>query len=275
MSEKIVANNNFQLFLFSLDPEFIHEAVASGVYGIIVDWENQGKKERQAVADTEINNATIKDLKRIRDCTEAQVICRINGFCSTTADEIEKAIDSGADEILLPMVRSVQEVQNTLDLVADRCGLGILVETRDAVNIAGELSKLPLTRVYVGLNDLGIERGIPNIFSAIEDGMVERIRRSFEVPFGFAGLTLPDCGSPIPSSLLIAEMARLNCRFSFLRRSFNRDIKGKDMSIEVPKILNSFSKHLRRSPEETTEDKRLLNDVILNAPDPSEWQMNQ
>ena len=173
------------------------------------------------------------------------------------------------------MVRSVQEVQNTLDLVADRCGLGILVETLDAVNIADELSELPLTRVYVGLNDLGIERGTPNIFTAIEDGMVERIRHSFEVPFGFAGLTLPEYGSPISCRLLIAELVRLNCGFSFMRRSFHRDIEGKDMSIEVPKILDSIRRHLQRSPEDITEDKSLLDDAILNAPEPSEWQINQ
>lgn len=275
MSEKLIKNSNFQLYLFSLDTEFIRKTVASGVHGIIVDWENQDKGKRQAGADTEINKATIEDLRRVRNCTDARVICRINGYNSTTTDEIENAIDSGADEILLPMVRSVQEVQDTLDLVADRCGLGILVETIDAVNIADKLSKLPLTRVYVGLNDLGIERGTPNIFSAIEDGTVEKIRGSFEVPFGFAGITFPERGYPIQCRLLIAEMTRLNCDFSFLRRSFNHDIKGKDMSVEVPRILDSFNVHLQRTSEEIATDKRFLDHAILNAPDPSEWRIGE
>jgi len=275
MPEKLTKNINFQLFLYSLEPEFIRNAVASGVHGIMVDWESQGKGKRQAGADTEINKATVEDLKRVRKCTDAQVICRINGYCSTTAEEIENAIDAGTNEILLPMVRSEKEVEKVLNLIAGRCGLGILVETVDAVNIANKLSKLPLSRVYVGLNDLGIERGTSNIFSAIEDGTVERIRRSFEVPFGFAGLTLPERGYPIPCRLLIAEMAHLNCDFSFLRRSFNYDIMGKDMSVEVPKILDSIKQHLKRSSEEIREDKLLLDDVILNAPDPAEWRIGQ
>jgi len=268
-------NNDFQLFLFSLEPEFIRNAVASGVHGIIVDCENQEKERRQAGADTEINTATIEDLRRVRDCTDARVICRINGYDSTTSEEIENAIDAGADEIFLPMVRSETEVEDALNLIADRCGLGILVETVDAVNIADKLSLLPLSRVYVGLNDLGIERGTPNIFSAIEDGTVERLRRLFEVPFGFAGLTLPERGSPIPCRFLIAEMARLNSDFSFLRRSFNYDIKGKNVSVEVSKILDSINQHLKRSSEEIREDKLLLDDAILNAPDPAEWRIGQ
>ena len=273
MPEKLTKNINFQLFLFSLDPEFICEAVASGVYGIIVDCEIQGKERRQAGADTEINAATIEDLRRVRDCTDAQVICRINGYNSTTSEEIEKAIDAGADEIFLPMVRSETEVADALNLIAGQCGLGILVETVDAVNITNELSKLPLSRVYVGLNDLGIERGTANIFSAIEDGTVERLRRSFEVPFGFAGLTFPESGYPIQCRLLIAEMTRLNCDFSFLRRSFNYDIKGKDMSVEVSKIRDSINRHLQRTSEEITIDKCLLDDAILSVPDPSEWRI--
>ena len=275
MSEKLIKNSNFQLYLFSLDTEFIRKAVASGVHGIIVDWENQNKGKRQAGADTEINKATIEDLRRVRNCTDARVICRINGYNSTTTDEIENAIDSGADEILLPMVRSEIEVEKALNLIAGRCGLGILVETIDAVNIADKLSKLPLTRVYVGLNDLGIERRTPNIFSAIEDGTVEKIRGSFEVPFGFAGIKFPECGYPIQCRLLMAEMTRLNCDFSFLRRSFNHDIKGKDLSAEVPRILESINEHLQRTSDEITIDKRFLDHAILNAPDPSEWRIGE
>ncbi len=227
----------FTLTLFSTKPSFISLAVAAGVGEIIVDWEWIGKVERQTGADTEIAGNVPADLRRVRAATEARVICRINGYGPTTPGEIEEASDAGADEILLPMVRSLEEVQIVFQQVDQRCGVGILIETAEAVSKAKEFSILPLSRIYVGLNDLAIELRQPNIFSSLIDGTVERIRRPFRIPFGFGGLTLPECGHPIPCRLPIGEMARMDCSFSFLRRSFHRDIAGRDILVEVPRIV--------------------------------------
>ena len=38
--------------------------------------------------------------------------------------------------------------------------------------MAADLCRLPLTRVYVGLNDLSIDRGLANIFTSVADGTV-------------------------------------------------------------------------------------------------------
>jgi len=248
--------------LFSTRPEIIRPAVAAGVKGIIVDWEHIGKEARQAYADTQINHDTPDDLRRVRACTDARIICRVNRYTPLTAHEVEQAIEAGADEILLPMVQSLEEVEAVLRQVGGRCGVGILVETLSAAEIAGDLARLPLARVYVGLNDLAIERGTPNIFTAVADGTLERIRRAFRVPFGFGGLTLPERGYPIPCRLLIGEMARLDCRFSFLRRSFHRDMRGRDSAVEVPRILEAVARARRRSPEAIARDRRDLEAAI-------------
>lgn len=255
----------FSLFLFSTDPVTIREAVAAGVAGIIVDWEHIGKERRQAHADTQVNRDTVDDLRRVRDCTEAPVICRINN-CERTAAEAEQAIEGGADEILLPMVRSVREVEAVQDQIRGRCAVGILVETLAAVESSSELARLPLSRVYVGLNDLAIERRSLNIFTAVADGTVERVRRCCNVPFGFGGLTLPDRGCPIPCRLLIGEMLRLQCEFSFLRRSFYRDVAGRALSAEFPRILEALERARRRPPETVTSDRLALETAILSWP---------
>jgi hypothetical protein len=53
---------------------------------------------------------------------------------------------------------------------------------------------------------------------------VARARDAFAgTCFGFGGLTAADAGHPVPCRLLIEEMARLRCDFTFLRRSFRRD----------------------------------------------------
>ncbi|MEW6231239.1 MAG: aldolase/citrate lyase family protein [Chloroflexota bacterium] len=255
-------NANFALFLFSTNPIFIRQAVAAGVKGIIVDWEYIGKETRQAFADTQITRDTLDDLRRVRACTEALVICRINSYGATTVEEVDQAIGAGADEVLLPMVRAVEEVERVLDQARGRCGVGILVETVAAAKIAKELACLPVSRIYVGLNDLAIERKTPNIFTAVADGTVERIRRAFHVPFGFGGLTLPDRGYPIPCRLLIGEMARLPCDFSFLRRSFHRDIQGRDLAVEIPRLLEALRRACLRSPEAIARDQSDLAQAI-------------
>ena len=260
--------HSFDLFLFSTDPDFIRPAVAAGVTGIVVDWEHIGKAARQAGADTQINHDTVDDLLRVRACTDVRIICRVNGCGVTTREEVELALAAGADEILLPMVRGVQEVRAVLDHVDDRCEVGILVETAAALGITEPLAALPLSRVYVGLNDLALERKTRNIFTAMIDGTVERIRRPFRIPFGFAGLTVPDRGFPIPCRLIIGELIRLGCHFSFLRRSFCRDIPVRDLAIQVPRIHDALTQAGFRSPEVIAQDRQELVSAVLNWPTP-------
>ena len=255
-------SQRFALILFSTDPKFIGEAAAAGVDGIIVDWENREKPARQKGRDTEINYDTPDDLAKARAATEIPVICRINPPGDRTAEEVETAIEKGADEILLPMVRTRGEVETVLKRADGRCAVGILIETRDAVRAAQELAHLPLSRVYVGLNDLAIDKGRSNIFESVADGTVERVRRYFELPFGFGGATLPDRGRPIPCRLLLSEMARLQCSFTFLRRSFHTDIRGRDLAIEVPRIHRAIAEAFERTPEKVAEDLGNLHAVI-------------
>lgn len=256
----------FELLLFSTDRSFIREAVRAGVDGIVVDWERLGKSRRQAGADTLISQDTMEDLARVRSSTGALVICRLNGFGPWTRTETEQALAGGADEILLPMVRRGEEVAEVLDYVRSRCPVGILIETVAALEILGALSRLPLSRAYVGLNDLAIERQSPTIFTALIDGTVERIREQMKCTLGFGGLTLPDRGDPIPCRLLIAEMARLKCDFSFLRRSFHRDIAGHDLSEEIPRMRKAIQEAFGRSPEAIAADRALLEQAIQAWP---------
>jgi hypothetical protein len=253
---------SFSLLLFSTNAEFIAQSVSAGVEGIVVDWENIGKEKRQALGDTQINRDTLEDLRRVRASTQAHVICRINRFGDRTHREIEDALSGGADELLLPMVRTVDEVEKVLELIGGRCSLGILVETLSAISNIEQLSRLPLSRIYVGLMDLAIERKVTNIFTAVSDGTVEEIRQHVTCHFGFAGLTLPDHGYPIPCRLLIGEMQRLQCDFSFLRRSFLRDIHDRDPQVEIPRLQYALEQAKSRSKEEVARDHADLIDAI-------------
>lgn len=242
----------------------MQEAFAGGIdYGII-DWENRGKEQRQQGADTQINYHNLEDLKALKRSTQMPIVCRINGFGENTPMEIEAAVENGASEILLPMVRTADEVSQVLSLVDGRMGVGILVETEQAIENAKSLARLPLARVYVGLNDLAIERGENNIFLPVVDGTVEELRGIFEVSFGFGGITLPQGGNPIPAKLLMGEMTRLNCQFSFLRRSFMRDMRGKEFCVEIPRIRECLHTLFHRSADEISADREQLVEKITH-----------
>ncbi|MGY1781792.1 aldolase/citrate lyase family protein [Geodermatophilus sp. SYSU D01036] len=224
------------LFLFTVDAAWGRDVVAAGAAGIVVDWERRGKHRRQAGEGTQINADTLADLVRMRAATDGRLLCRINAAGPWTAREVADAVAAGADEVLLPMVRTAEEVDRALDLVAGRCGLGILVETQDAVDRVAELARRPLSRIYVGLNDLRIDRRSRELFRPLVDGTVEAVRGAVGVPFGVGGLTLPGGGFPVPGVLLAAELVRLRTDFTFLRRSFTADMAGRDPFVEVPRL---------------------------------------
>jgi hypothetical protein len=256
---------HFSLYLFSTNSDEVQRADAAGVDGFVIDWEHIGKAERQAGYDTQINHDTLNDLRRVRACTRAPVICRVNPVGPWTEREVGEAVDAGATELLLPMVRTAAEVERVLQLVGGSCGVGILIETVDAVGAAADLARLPLTRVYVGMQDLAIERRVSNPFQAVADGTVASLRRLFSIPFGFAGLTLPEGGFPIPCRLLLAEMARLQCGFTFLRRSFHRDTAGQDLTSVVARLRAAIVQMFQLSGAALEEEHQLLLGAIMEA----------
>jgi hypothetical protein len=190
-------------------------------------------------------------------------LCRVNAFGPWSRREVQAALGCGATELLLPMVRTRREVETFLDLVAGRCPFGILIETEAAASEAAQFADLPLSRVYVGLNDLAIERRSPSIFSALADGTVERVRAALPATrFGLAGVTVVDGGTPVPCRLLLSEMARLDCSFSFLRRSFRRDSVGRDLGVEVATVQRTFHDLRSRPPAAVELDHEALLEVI-------------
>ena len=253
-------NRPFELLLFYSDLQMVKEAVKAGVDGVIIDWEYKDKETRQNGFNTQINRHTVEDLQNLSSSVDIPVICRINPVYEGTKKEIELAIESGASEILLPMVRRKEEVEAVLDWTKGKTKVGILIETRDSVCIAAELSALPLSRVYVGLNDLSIENQERNLFLPLANGLLQTLRSNVSKAFGFGGLTLPNLGFPIPCQCLIDEMIRLNCHFSFLRRSFIHDTGGKNFISAISSIREAIQKSF-----DQTENQRIASHQKLLA----------
>jgi len=258
MTQCLIADEPLELFLFSHDSEYAATAMAAGFNGIVIDWERSGKSERQSGWNTEINAGTEADLIAMRQHIVGTLICRVDNEPGLRVEQVRRAADLGANEVWLPMVRSVGEVEECLAALPDHCSLGILVETTEALALAEQWNDLPLTRVYVGLNDLQIETARSNLFSPLCDGTVEAFRRRYHRPFGVAGVTRPDKGYPIPCYFLLAEMARLSCNFAVARRSFRADVPRRDLSDVTNAIRQSYAELRGRDAQAIGADHRAL-----------------
>jgi hypothetical protein len=261
-----------ELFLFTVDPCRAGRLVRAGGAGVVVDWERRDKHRRQDGEGTEINAHTPADLARVRAAvprSRGRVLCRIDAAGPHTRAQVDLAVRLGADELLLPMVRHPDEVDRALEAVAGRCGLGILVETQDAVDRVHELARRPLSRVYVGLNDLRIDRGSTRLFEPLVDGTVDLVRQAVHVPFGVAGLTRIGCGAPVPTRLLAAELARVGAGFTFLRRSFLADVPAAETAVEVPRLLAAVEEARRRRPSQVLADAAELAAAVSGVPAPA------
>ena len=228
----------------------MREAAAAGIDGIVVDWERQGKWERQLGVDTEINRQTVGDLARVRgdNCAACPVICRVNP-CNGAKRRRGRgsAVYGGADEILVPMVR-----------VAGRGGADAPARGRSLRG--GYPRRDGAGRRGVGRHSRDFRSRAPTLGSMTSPSTGAARRSStrcwtarssasgaaFDVPFGFGGLTLPDRGAPVPCRRLIAEMVRLDCSFSFLRRSFRRDVARNQVGAAMTHIREAIDAAQRR-----------------------------
>lgn len=255
-----IKKEGFEFWVFYSNPQLLKIVDAENPTGFIVDLERKGKHLRQSLYDTQISEHTIQDLEQVKKLTSSKVICRINPQNEVNKDEINQVLDTGVDELLLPMVRSCAEVEQVLQVVNNRAEVGIMLETNDALQNASEFNQLPLSRCYVGLNDLAIENGHYNIFTPMVDGTLERLSNQISKKLGVAGLTHPQFGDPIPCQVLIRMMKMFDCSFGILRRSFYRDLSKTSAQEIFAKLKQSFA----TTPplvDTTTVDKH----IIMNA----------
>lgn len=211
-------------------PEIAQIAETAGVDRIFVDLEYIGKAERQGGMDTVQSHHTLDDVKRISEAiTTAELLVRVNPIHDATEEyisseeEIDKAIENGADIIMLPFFKKADEVKRFLSAVNKRAKTMLLFETPEAVRIADEVLLIDgIDSVHIGLNDLSIGYGKKFIFELLTDGTVERLCNKFReknIQYGFGGIASLGKGM-VPAEMIIKEHYRLGSTCAILSRSF-------------------------------------------------------
>jgi hypothetical protein len=226
-----------KLFLFTTQLDLAQEAEKASIDSIVVDWESKGKLERQAKYDTEINNHNPQELEKLTTNLKIPVTVRVNPLGKYTIEEINLALDKGAKSIMLPMAKTPQEVEKFINLVNHRAKTIVQIENQSLVDKCADLNDIAWDCAYIGLNDLMISRSQNWLWEPLLDKTVEQIFTILQNrPVGFGGATVIGGGYPLPFIELLQEMARLGCCLTVVRRSFKKDIVGRNLEAEIEAI---------------------------------------
>ena len=231
--------------------EIAKHAQFSGVKIIMIDLETIGKKERQNNVDTFISDHKLSDLKGIRDCLiDSKMLVRINPINKNSKKEIDSILKYSPDYIMLPMLKTVDEVKFFLKCINGRSRAVLLFETIGSIgNVDDILNCKGIDLAYIGLNDLSLELKMDFLFEILSGGIVDYFSKKFKknkIKFGFGGISRIDTGI-LDSKLILSEHVRVGSQFVILSRSFHdkskslSDIKNKlNLKLEINKINDLY-----------------------------------
>lgn len=251
-----------KLMYITKDPAVAEIAELAGVDWIFLDMEFIGKDARQGGLDTVQNHHTVKDIANIKAAVKkAKVLVRVNPIHETlpnypsSKDEIDASIAAGADILMLPFFKTVEEVKEFIRLVGGRAKTLLLMETVEAANLVDEILEVPgIDMIHLGLNDMHLELGMQFMFELLANGTVEKLGNKIKakgIPFGFGGIATLD-GGALPGSMVLKEHVRLGSSMVIVSRSFcNTDIVT-DLN-EVKRIFDKGISGLRALEKEVSQ----------------------
>lgn len=250
-----------------------------GIDWIFIDMEFIGKDSRQGGLDTVQNHHTVADIRNIRNAvSRSKVLVRVNPIHEalpnypSSKDEIDAAINAGADIVMLPFYKTVKEVLQFIEYVGGRAKTCLLLETAEAAILLDETLKVPgIDMIHLGLNDLHLELGMKFMFQLLSDGVVEQLGNKIKaagIPFGFGGIARLDSGMLLGADVLkehvrlgssMVIVSRSFCNTDLItdldevRRIFTEGIKAiRDLEAEAEAAANYFTKN-RQEVEKAVE----------------------
>ena len=254
---------SLKLMYITNRPDVAQVAQRCGVDRIFVDMEYIGKEERQGGLDTVKSHHTVEDVKNLRKVlNETELLVRVNpiheageNWCSSK-DEIDAVVEAGADIIMLPMAKTVDEIKKFVEYVGGRTKTMLLLETAEAKeNIKEMLDVGGIDMVHIGLNDLHLSYGMKFMFQLLTDGTVEELCKiigSYSIPYGFGGIARLGFGM-LPAEHVIAEHYRLGSSMAILSRSFCDVYKMDDIS-EIERLFTQEMQKIRAYENELETD---------------------
>ena len=260
---------SLKLMYITNRPDIALIAEKNGVDRIFVDMEYIGKAERQGNLDTVKNHHTIHDIQVLRGVlTHSELLVRVNPIHEKTdeydssEEEIEASIQAGADIIMLPFFKTVEEVKRFLRIVNGRVRTMLLLETPEAVEVLDEILDIPgIDEIHIGINDLSLGYKKRFMFELLTDGTVERLCRQIGqkgIFYGFGGIASLGRGL-VPAELIIKEHYWLGSRMAILSRSFCNVDQFEDINA-IEEIFFRGVREIRTLEKECASHTRYFTD---------------
>ena len=238
-----------ELMYITNSPAVALIAEKNGVDRIWIDLETLGKEERQKNMNSVKSHHTLQDVEVISNMlTKSECMVRINPWNENSVDEIEKVIAAGADRIMLPMWKTVEEADIFLKTVNRRIKTTLLLETKEAAESLDDVLRLPLVdEIHIGLNDLHLSYGLTFMFELLANGTVEQLcvkMKNAGIKYGFGGVARIGEGM-LPAERVIMEHYRLGSTRAILSRSFCNTEEITDISV-IEKVFAENMTQLRK-----------------------------
>lgn len=215
---------SIKLMYITNDPKIAGIAQTAGTDRIFIDLEVLGKFERQGFIDSVKSHHSVDDIVSVKKVmNRSELLVRVNPVHGGSGEEINQVIANGAEILMLPMFKTVSEVEVFIRLVGGRAKVCLLLETREADEALDDILRLGgVDEVLIGLNDLHLSYHKHFMFELLSDGTVERIcnkLRQKNMFYGFGGIARIGYGM-LPAENILAEHYRLGSQMVILSRSF-------------------------------------------------------
>ena len=252
-------------------------AADAGVERILVDLEGFTKDERQQGRGLFRSNHSLDDLGAIRAaCPRTSVTVRVNSIHDGSAEEIGAVAAHAPARIMLPWIRSADEIDRFLELVPPGVEPVLLLENRWSLGFLPEiLRNLPVREVYIGLNDLSLDLGLRNFAQTLlHQSFRSAIHRLCDRDrlWGFGGVgDFRDRSLPIAPEAFFLFQVRLGSGSGWLSRSFRKmldeDGGGENAAFTLARIRDGEGRVAAESAERRRASIAAFEQILAQVAD--------
>ena len=233
--------SQLNFMMITASPEVAAFIEQHGVARIFLDQEVLGKAERQGHLNTHKAAHTLQEISAVADVLrQAELMVRINPVNTKTLDEINAALDHGAQRLMLPMFTTRDEVELFLKWVNGRVPVTFLAETPQSIVRLPDwltLLKPGYDEVHIGLNDLSLSMGLNFLFEPMASRLLDspaKYLNDAHIRWGIGGVARIGQGE-LPAEVVIGEHVRLGSQWVILSRAFHQ---GASSSSDLLQTLN-------------------------------------
>lgn len=227
--------------MITASPEIAIFIEQHGVARVFMDQEVLGKVERQGHLNTHKAAHTLEEIAAVADVLRtAELMVRLNPLNPHTVEEINAALDHGAQRLMLPMFKSRSDVELFIRTVDGRVPVTFLAETPQSLVRMPDwlpLLKPGYDEVHLGLNDLSLGMGLNFLFEPLASRLLDPAAdylNDADIRWGVGGIARIGEGE-LPAETVLGEHVRLGSQWVILSRAFHQ---GASSSAELLQALN-------------------------------------